>query len=141
MLTLRTLLLACFFCTQTVYALDINSHCDLVYLNNSSGQAFEVSGIYPDSEEILQTIVLKPYETQQSIALETLRTCGGNTSKIHCHAMWRACHKNIKLVVKTVDTGTTLYSGLIYAKDTLSINKCLTCDHPLIVLINDIPQY
>ena len=138
---LIALLLVGFFGAQTSYAIIINSYCDLMYLNNNSGQALEVSGIYPDSEEILQTTVLKPYETQQSIVLETLRTCSGNTSKIKCHAIWRACHKNIKLVLKTVDTGTILFSGFIYAKDTLSINKGLANNQPLIVLINDIPQY
>lgn len=141
MLALRALLFICFISAQTSYALQIQNPCDFIYLNNNSEQTLEVSGIYPDSKERLKTIVLKPYETQQSIALKTLGTCSGNTSKIHCNAMWFVCHKNINLVVKTADNGKTLLSGLIHANDTLSINKCLTCDQPSIVLINDTPQY
>ena len=141
MLALRALLFLCFVSAQTCYALEIPNHCDHFYLTNRSGQTLEAGGIYPDSKENLKTIVLKPYEPQQSIALQTLRTCDGNTSKIHCNAMWLVCHKDINLVIKTTDTGTTLFSGLIHANDTVSINTCLTCNHPSIVLINDIPQY
>ena len=141
MLALRSLLFICFISAQTSYALEMPNHCDHFYLTNDSGQTLEASGIYPDSKERLKTIILKPYETQQNITLESLRTCGGNTSKIHCNAMWLVCHKDINLVIKTTDTGTTLFSGLIHANDTVSINTCLTCIKPSIVFINDIPQY
>lgn len=142
MLALRALLFICFISAQTSYALEMPNHCDHFYLTNDSGQTLEVGGIYPDSKESLKPIILKPYQTQQNITLQTLRTCGGgNPSKIHCNAMWLVCHKNINLIVKTADTGKTIFSGLIHENDTSSINTCLTCIKPLIVLINDIPQY
>ncbi len=117
---LRSLLFIGFLSAQIPQALALSSHCHALYITNNGEQALEISGVYPDSEEVLQTIIIKPDTAQQSISLATVRTCGGNTSQLHCNAMWIACHNTIHLTVRTVDTGLILLSGLVQANDTLS---------------------
>jgi len=135
----KALLMACLFFAETSYALMPNN-CGVIYINNNSEQTLEVNGIYPDTKEVLKTVTIEPHTTQQSIALGTMRSCGGNTNNIHCHAIWVACHKTINLTVKTLETGTTILSGLITANDSLSFNTPLNGDLPSDVLINDMPQ-
>lgn len=138
MTILRVVLwLTCFLSAQPSYAVEIPRHCNAIYLSNNSEQAFEVSGNYPDSQDKLKTILLAPYTAQQSISLETVKTCSGNTKKIHCNAMWVICHKNINIVIKNANTEDILLSEVIHENDSVSINQCTTCDKPSIVLINE----
>lgn len=139
MIIFRVLLVTCFFFAQTSYALMPNN-CGFIFINNHSEQILEVSGVYPDTKEVLNRVTIQPYAAQQSITLGTMRSCAGNTNKIHCNVIWVACHKTINLTVKTSDTGTTLLSRLINANDSLSFNSPFDDDKPSYVLINDIPQ-
>lgn len=136
MRVILSLLFTCFLFTHNSYALA----CSDISITNNSDQAVAVSGIYPDTKEVLNTLVFKPYMTQK-ISLATIRTCANNNSKVRCHAMWLACHKDINLTVKEVGTETILLSKLIQSNDVISFNNASTNDKTLIVLVNDIPQY
>ncbi|MCR9191147.1 MAG: hypothetical protein NXI01_00610 [Gammaproteobacteria bacterium] len=139
MIIFRILLLSYLFFAETTYALMPNN-CGVIYINNNSERTLEVNGIYPDTKEVLKTVMIKPNTLQQSITLGTMQSCAGNTSKIHCNAIWVACHKTVNLIVKTSDTGTILLSGLVAANDSLSFNTPVNSDKSSDVLINDIPQ-
>lgn len=128
-----------FLLVTSSYALDRLKPCDVIYLSNNSAQTFEVSGIYSDSQERLKTTILAPYTAQETIVLETLRSCSGNTEKIHCQAMWLVCHPKITLIIKTADQKTILLSEMIHANDAISINAGPLADSPMI-LINDVPR-
>ena len=135
----RVLLFIGFLSAQTAHAQVTPNHCDVIYLNNYTEQTLELSGSYPDNHQKFNEIILKPYETQQSFALESIGSCQGNTSLISCHARVIFCHENVDLILKNSASGDILLSGRIHTNDTLSINKCPTCDKPLIVMVNDIP--
>lgn len=135
---LRLILFSCVFYVHNTYALELYNDCGVIYINNNSEHTLEVNGIYPDSNEKLKTLIIEPHTSQQSLSMKTLRTCAGNTSKIHCHAMLIACHKKINLTVKTIDTGIILLSRPMLVNDSLSFNQSFS-DEKIIVLINDVP--
>lgn len=136
---LRLILFSCIFYVHNAYASELYNDCGVIYINNNSENTLEVNGIYSDSDEKLKTLIIEPHTSQQIISMKTLRTCAGNTSKIHCHAMWVACHKNINLIVKTLDTGMILLTKYVQVNDSLSFNQSFYGDKIIVVLINDIP--
>ena len=135
---LKTLLLICFAFTQASYAQALPNHCNMIHIYNNSGEELDLRGVYPDTKEILKSVILASDTAQQDIPLSTLKTCGGNTDKIHCHVMWITCHKDINLTVALPDTDMLLFSGVIHEGDSLSVNKCPTCDTPFIALVNGV---
>jgi hypothetical protein len=137
---LSILLFICFAFTETAYAHVLRNNCNTIHIYNNSEETLDVRGVYPDTKEILKPMTLQSDTTQQDIPLRTLRTCGGNTDKIHCHAVWMVCHKDIKLTVTLPDTDMLLFSGVMHEGDSLSVNPCPTCDNPFIVLINEVQQ-
>jgi hypothetical protein len=137
---LRALLFICLAFTQSTYARTLPNQCSMIHVYNNSEEILDVRGVYPDTKETLKSMILESNTTQQNIPLRTLRTCGGNTDKIHCHAVWMVCHKDINLTVTLPDTDMLLFSGVMHEGDSLSVNPCPTCDEPFVVLINDIEQ-
>jgi hypothetical protein len=137
---LSILLIIFFTCTQTAYAHVLRNNCNMIHVYNNSEETLDVRGVYPDTKEVLKSMTLPSDTTQQDIPLRTLRTCGGNTDKIHCHVVRMACHKDINLTVTLSDTDMILFSGVMHEGDSLSVNPCPRCDKPFIVLINDVEQ-
>ena len=137
---LKTLLFIFFLSANVSYALILPDQCGAIDINNNTEKTLEISGIYPDSEEALKPFIIDPYMTQQHLSLGTVRSCAGNTRKIHCNAMWIHCHKTINLTIKVLDTGKTSFSAILKANDFLSVNTPLHSDEAPVILINDIPQ-
>lgn len=116
-----------------------NTQCDNIYLLNNTERPMKVRGVYPDTDEKLKSFILQPGSGQQIVSLETIRSCSGNTNKVHCNVVWKQCHKQIHLLVEFIEKGRTAFSSLIHANDTVSFNPAPDGENVL-VLINDVIQ-
>ncbi len=135
MLKLKTILFIILTYTQAAYALVSPNLCNVIPVYNNTEDTIEITGTYPDTKEVMKPMLLKA-GVHQDISLGTLRTCGGNNKKIHCHAMWVQCHKQLILRITHEDMRLLLFHEEVHEGDTLSINQCPTCDTPWVVLVN-----